>query len=150
MAVLNVTEDDPLVQTEIFGPILPILTYKTSEDAMRMMRKISPNPLALYIFSEDREETENFLIQTPAGTVSVNDIMGQIAPASLPFGGFGSSGFGSYRGRASIETFSHARSETTVSTSKEFEMTLDWRYPYKAGMETIEFVKKHLEYLLDG
>ena len=74
--------------------------------------------------------------------------MGQIAPISLPFGGFGRSGFGAYRGKASIDTFSLQQSAVTVPTSPEFEALLGWRYPQAEGMETVAFVKTVLEFKL--
>ena len=80
-----------------------------------------------------------------AGTVSINDCMAQIAPTSLPFGGFGNSGYGAYRGKATIETFSHRQSKVTVPTAPEFEALLGWRYPYAESRDTVEFVKANLE-----
>lgn len=71
--------------------------------------------------------------------------MAQIAPTSLPFGGFGNSGFGSYRGRDSIETFPHKQTVVKVSTGPEFEELLDWRYPYSESKGTIQFVEANME-----
>ena len=71
--------------------------------------------------------------------------MAQIAPTSLPFGGVGGSGYGAYRGKASIETFSYRQSTVSVPTTREFEGLLGWRYPQAEGEETVAFVKANLE-----
>lgn len=70
--------------------------------------------------------------------------MAQIAPTSMPFGGFGSSGFGAYRGKASIDTFSHKQSIVTVPTVPEFETMLEWRYPYADQEKTVEFIRANM------
>jgi acyl-CoA reductase-like NAD-dependent aldehyde dehydrogenase len=142
---IDVLEDDPLVQGEIFGPMLPVLKYNTAEDVRHLQRKLSPTPLACYVFSEDLAQANEIVAQSMAGTASINDCMAQIAPTSLPFGGFGVSGHGAYRGRATIDTFSHKQSTVTVPTAPEFEALLEWRYPYAESMETVEFVKANLE-----
>jgi acyl-CoA reductase-like NAD-dependent aldehyde dehydrogenase len=143
--VINVNEDDSTVQGEIFGPVLPVIKYSTSEDAKRLLGELSPDALALYVFSQDLEEANKIINMSTTGSASINDCMAQIAPTSLPFGGFGKSGFGSYRGRESIETFSHKQSIVTVPTAPEFEALMGWRYPYAESMETIKFVKTNLE-----
>jgi hypothetical protein len=71
--------------------------------------------------------------------------MAQIAPSSLPFGGVGQSGFGSYRGKASIDTFSNLQSLVAVPTVPEFEAMLGWRYPQTESLETVELVKANLQ-----
>jgi acyl-CoA reductase-like NAD-dependent aldehyde dehydrogenase len=133
------------VQEELFGPVLPILKYTTTEDAKQLLRELSPDALAVYVFTEDLEEASRIIDLSYAGSAAVNDCLAQIAPTSLPFGGFGQSGFGSYRGRDSIETFSHKQTVVTVPTSPEFEGLLGWRYPYSESEETIQFVKANLE-----
>jgi acyl-CoA reductase-like NAD-dependent aldehyde dehydrogenase len=143
--VTNVHEDDPIVQGEIFGPFLPVLKYTTTPDAKRLQQKLSPTPLGAYVFSENIEEANDLASAAMAGTASINDCMAQIAPTSLPFGGFGNSGHGAYRGKATIETFSHKQSLVTVPTAPEFEALLGWRYPYAESMQTVEFVKANLE-----
>jgi acyl-CoA reductase-like NAD-dependent aldehyde dehydrogenase len=143
--ITNVHEDDPIVQGEIFGPLFPVLKYRTTADALRLQRKLSPTPLAVYVFSENLEQANDLTAGSMAGTASINDCMAQIAPTSLPFGGFGNSGHGAYRGRATIETFSHKQSFVNVPTAPEFEALLGWRYPYAESMQTVEFVKANLE-----
>jgi aldehyde dehydrogenase (NAD+) len=120
--------DDPVMQEEIFGPILPILTYDMLEDAIALVNA-RPKPLALYFFSRDRQKQERILQATSSGGVCLNDTVVQVAVNALPFGGVGESGFGSYHGRASFATFSHFKSVLR----REFWLDLGWRYaPYTA------------------
>ncbi|KUJ17221.1 putative aldehyde dehydrogenase [Mollisia scopiformis] len=143
--VKGISPEDPLVQTEIFGPILPILKYSTDSEAKNLLQTLSPDALGLYIFTEDLTEARDILKWCTAGTACINDAMGQIAPTSMPFGGVGASGIGSYRGKASIDTFSHKQGMVTVPTAPEFENLLAWRYPQMESQETVGFVKANLE-----
>ncbi len=101
-------EDAACMDEELFGPILPLLPYETSEEAESVIRR-HPNPLALYIFSRNRQETERFL-RIPAGGACVNGTVEQLASPRLPFGGIGASGMGNYHGEAGLRTFSHEKS----------------------------------------
>ncbi len=124
----GVTWDDPVMQEEIFGPILPILTYDTLEEAIAQVNA-RPKPLALYFFSQDRDRQEQVLRTTSSGGVCINDTVMQVGVTSLPFGGVGESGMGSYHGKASFNTFSHFKSVLR----REFWLDLGWRYaPYTA------------------
>ncbi|MGF1519983.1 MAG: aldehyde dehydrogenase [Nodosilinea sp.] len=116
--------DDPIMQEEIFGPILPILTYRDLGEAIAAINQ-RPKPLALYLFSRDRRVQAQVLEQTTAGSVGINDVILQIAVWDMPFGGVGSSGIGGYHGQYSFNTFSHLKSVL----KKPFWMDLDWRYP---------------------
>jgi len=144
----DVLENDPMLAVEIFAPIFPVVKYKDTADAKRLLRKISPCPLARYIFTEDMDEAEDFVNFMEAGSVAINDCMAQIAPTSLPFGGVGQSGFGAYHGLASIDGFSYLQSMVTVPTSQEFENMLEWRYPYSESPGMVDFVKANLEFPL--
>ena len=122
----GVTWDDPVMQEEIFGPILPILTYDTLENAIAQVNA-RPKPLALYFFSQDRQQQERILQATSSGGVCINDTVMQISVTALPFGGVGESGMGAYHGKASFNTFSHFKSVLR----REFWLDLGWRYaPY--------------------
>lgn len=143
--IVDVKEKDCTVLEEIFGPVLPVLKYTTTQGLKRSLQELSPDALAIYVFTEDLEEADNIINLSQVGSAAINDCMAQIAPTSLPFGGFGKSGFGSYRGRESIETFSHKQTRVTVPTTPEFEALLGWRYPYSESKETITFVKANLE-----
>lgn len=105
----GVTEDDAVMQEEIFGPLMPLLTVKNMEEAYEFVRK-RPKPLALYIFTSDKQTEELFLRQAPFGGGCVNDTVIHLATSYMGFGGVGSSGMGSYHGRKSFETFSHEKS----------------------------------------
>ncbi len=116
--------DAPIMQEEIFGPILPILTYKDLGGAIAAVNQ-RPKPLALYLFTRDRQVQTQVLDRTTAGSVCINDVILQIAIWDLPFGGVGGSGVGSYHGQHSFNTFSHLKSVL----KKPFWMDMDWRYP---------------------
>ncbi|QGA17282.1 hypothetical protein EYB26_004953 [Talaromyces marneffei] len=142
--VTDIEVDDALLQAEVFGPILPVIKAKDTDHAQTLAREIAPESLGLYIFSEDLEEANKVINALPNGSASINDVMAQIAPTSMPFGGFGSSGFGAYRGKASIDTFSHKQSIVTVPTVPEFETMLEWRYPYADQEKTVEFIRANM------
>lgn len=93
---------------EIFGPILPIISYESLDDAVDMVRD-GEKPLALYIFSKDKEYIECVKSRISSGNITINDTVKHVSIDSLPFGGVGHSGMGSYHGKYSIETFSHRR-----------------------------------------
>ena len=93
---------------EIFGPILPIISYKSLDDAVNMVRD-GEKPLAMYIFSKNKEYIESVKSKISSGNITINDTVKHVSIDSLPFGGVGHSGMGSYHGKYSIETFSHRR-----------------------------------------
>ena len=122
----DVTWEDPVMATEIFGPILPVLTYRHLDDALAQINA-RPQPLALYLFSRDRGVQDRVLNGTSSGGVCLNDVVFQVAAWGLPFGGVGDSGIGAYHGKASFDTFSHQRSVL----KKPFWLDASWRYaPY--------------------
>ena len=122
-----------LMKEEIFGPILPILTYDTLDEAIEIAR-MNPNPLALYIFSDDAINKDVILNQLPSGDVSINEVVLHVANQNLPFGGLRESGVGRYKGRYSIETFTHQRS--LYSRPDWFDMRLH-RPPYANTMTNL-------------
>lgn len=105
----NVTWDDKVMQEEIFGPILPILTFDTYEELYSLFSN-KPKPLALYIFSEDKKSIDRTLEKCAFGGGCVNDTIMQIAINSFGFGGVGESGMGTYHGKAGFDAFSHEKS----------------------------------------
>ncbi|BDX04668.1 aldehyde dehydrogenase family protein [Planctobacterium marinum] len=122
-----VLEPDPestLMQQEIFGPVLPILTYRKTEEAVHFINQRS-KPLAMYVFSKDKLVTHAVLHQTSAGNVCVNDGMMFMTNQDLPFGGVGTSGMGSYCGQAGFDTFSHLK----AVMERSFALDVDIRYP---------------------
>lgn len=97
------------MQEEIFGPILPFVTVRDENEAIEFINARS-KPLALYVFTSNRNLAKRIINATSSGSTCVNDVIFQIAPPSLPFGGVGESGLGSYHGKYSFDTFSHSRS----------------------------------------
>lgn len=130
----RVSWDDPVMQEEIFGPILPILEYDELGEAIAQINA-RPKPLALYVFSNSSQVQQQVLQQTSSGGVCVNDTIMHIAPSTLPFGGVGNSGMGSYHGKAGFDTFSHQKSVMY----KPFWLDLPWRYaPYEGKLELLK------------
>jgi aldehyde dehydrogenase (NAD+) len=113
--IKNPPLDSPLMQEEIFGPILPVLTYN-SLDALLVSLRRKPTPLALYVFSESGEEQDRITSRLPSGGVCINDTIAHLTVPDLPFGGQGTSGMGAYHGRSGFDTFTHYRSILQRST----------------------------------
>jgi aldehyde dehydrogenase (NAD+) len=105
----NVAWDDAVMESEIFGPILPVIEYADIDEVITHL-KSQPKPLALYLFSHNKSLQKRILRETSSGGVCINDTMKQLFVPSLPFGGVGNSGFGGYHGKASFDTFSHYKS----------------------------------------
>jgi coniferyl-aldehyde dehydrogenase len=105
VVLLDVNDEMQVMQQEIFGPILPVLTYRELDDALRYVNEHA-HPLALYYFDNDARRVDQLLRNTVSGGVSVNDVIYHFAQNNLPFGGVGASGMGHYHGRAGFETFS--------------------------------------------
>ena len=101
--------ESPVMQEEIFGPILPVLTFDSLEEAIVVL-KSKPKPLAAYIFSKSGHEEAKFIRECSFGNMAVNDTIMQLAAATIPFGGVGASGTGAYHGKWSFDTFTHYRS----------------------------------------
>ncbi|ODT34873.1 MAG: aldehyde dehydrogenase family protein [Sphingobacteriales bacterium 41-5] len=100
--------NDAMMKEEIFGPILPVLSYQTEQEACDMI-KINANPLAFYVFTDDKKEADNWLEKIPSGNAAVNTAAFFYMNKNLPFGGRGNSGIGRYHGKFSFETFSHQK-----------------------------------------
>ncbi len=108
----DVTWDEPIMQEEIFGPLLPILTYRSLDEAIARIRE-RPKPLALYLFTQNAQTRKRVLEEVSFGGGCVNDTVLHLATPHMPFGGVGESGMGGYHGRYSFETFSHPKSVLT-------------------------------------
>ena len=111
----EVPEGARSLDEEIFGPILPVLTYRSLDEAIETTLR-HPNPLALYFFSKDRKNQERVMQEIPFGGGAINDALIQFSNPDLPFGGRGGSGSGSYHGRYGFETFSHKKSIVEADT----------------------------------
>ena len=105
----GVTPSAVLMQSEIFGPLLPVLVYQNLGEALGIIRD-GQEPLAIYLFSSNRDVQKLVVTHSRSGGVCINDLLFQAAVHDLPFGGLGSSGFGRYHGKAGFETFSSPRS----------------------------------------
>lgn len=122
----NVSEDSPIMQEEIFGPIFPVITFSETADAVEFVTR-REKPLALYYFG-DKKSAEYVIRHTSSGGACVNDTIMHIANEKLPFGGVGNSGMSSYHGKASFDVFSHYRAVVTTPTL----LDIPFRYmPYK-------------------
>lgn len=111
----NVTGADAVMQEEIFGPVLPVIPFDSLDEAEAFITE-RPTPLALYIFSEDKEVQQRFVRTVPFGGGCVNDTIMHLASSRMGFGGMGTSGMGLYHGRESFDTFSHKKSIVEKST----------------------------------
>jgi aldehyde dehydrogenase (NAD+) len=120
----NVSPLSPVMQTEIFGPILPVLPVKDMDEALRFVQK-REKPLAFYIFSEDRPTIERILLHSTSGGACVNEAINHVVVPGLPFGGVGNSGMGKYHGEWGFKEFSNARAVLDHGTSFD----PDVRYP---------------------
>jgi aldehyde dehydrogenase (NAD+) len=107
--------DAKIMQDEIFGPILPILTYSSKEEALAIIQK-NPNPLAFYVFTENKTDEQYWLTNVPSGGACVNNATMHITNHDLPFGGRGYSGTGGYHGKLSFDTFTHTKSVLKTPT----------------------------------
>lgn len=126
----NITWDDAVMGEEIFGPLLPILTFDTLDEALDTVES-HPHPLALYFFSEDKAAQKKVLDTCRFGGGCINDTIIHLATSDMPFGGVGESGMGSYHGRVGFETFSHYRSIVDRKTW----MDLPIRYQKYTGLK---------------
>lgn len=128
--MIDVSWEDSVMGEEIFGPILPILTYKTLDEAVLVIES-HPHPLALYCFTEDKGVKERILKKCRFGGGCINDVVIHLATSEMPFGGVGESGMGSYHGRAGFEEFSHTRS----IVDKKTWMDMPVRYQPYTGLK---------------
>ncbi len=124
----GVTPEDAVMQDEIFGPLLPVLTVDSIADAVSAVRR-HPNPLALYLFTNDPSEERIVVERVPFGGGCINHTMVHLGVPDLPFGGIGGSGLGAYHGRAGFEVFSHRKSILNAATWVDPKL----RYPPYAG-----------------
>jgi len=120
----DVHPDAEVMREEIFGPVLPVMTYSVLDEAISFITS-RPKPLALYVFSGSSDIQNEVIERTSSGGACINDVVMHLAVPELPFGGVGTSGMGAYHGRASFDTFSHARAVLT----KTEHLDVPLRYP---------------------
>lgn len=124
----GVSLDSPIMQEEIFGPILPIISFKEEEEAMAIIRR-NPNPLSFYVFTSSKQKEEYWLERVQFGAGCVNNAVWQFSNHYLPFGGVGQSGIGAYHGKSSFDVFTHTKS--VMKTPTWFDP--DLKYPPMKG-----------------
>jgi len=129
--VLNPSDDMKMMKEEIFGPLLPVKTYKTVDEAVEYVNA-HDRPLGLYYFGEDSAEQEKVLTRTTSGGATVNDVVMHVSMEDLPFGGIGPSGMGAYHGLDGFRTFSHAKA---VFKQAKMDITAMMRPPFGAGFQ---------------
>ncbi|KAK4874578.1 hypothetical protein RN001_013938 [Aquatica leii] len=135
--LVDVKPTDAIMQEEIFGPILPIVSVNDAYEAIKFINE-KDKPLAMYIFSNKKKDVRLILNNTSSGGVCVNDVIMHFAVPSLPFGGVGNSGMGSYHGKQSFDTFTHKRSCLYKNLGLLGEKLCSGRYPpYSASKISI-------------
>ncbi|KAI0815217.1 aldehyde dehydrogenase [Irpex lacteus] len=126
--ITEVGLDDPLMENEIFGPILPILTVDSIDVAIEIIRSL-PKTLTVYAFTNNEQTKKKLLDRTDSGTLQFNDTVSMLGADDLPFGGRGASGYGSWHGHWSFKTFSQERTQLDVPASEEPNFAAQY-YPY--------------------
>lgn len=131
----DVTPDSPIMDDEIFGPIMPLLVYDEIESVLSYIQK-HPKPLALYLFSKNKKMIKHILKNTTSGGVGINHVVLHLANPHLPFGGVGHSGLGSYHGVFGFKTFSHERA---VLHQGRFTLSNLYFPPYSSSLSKLAF-----------
>ncbi len=136
--IQNPPLDSEVMEDEIFGPVLPVLTYSTEADIEKIVMRYD-KPLALYVFSKNKSFAERLLRKYSFGGGATNDVMIQFVNHRLPFGGVGKSGLGAYHGKHSFDTFSHKKAITRKGTW----LDIPFRYaPYEGKINLFKKMSK--------
>lgn len=128
--------DTPIMQEEIFGPLLPVIAFDDLGAALKSINA-RPKPLALYYFGEDPDKQERVLTGTTSGGSCVNDVIMHISSVYLPFGGVGASGMGAYHGKGSFDAFTHYKS--VLKRSSAFDLPVRYA-PYKGKLRWVKYI----------
>ncbi len=139
----DASPESPVMQEEIFGPILPVLDFDKLDDALALLRP-RPTPLAFYLFTSDRATEAQALAEVQSGGACVNDVVSHMIGSGLPFGGLGESGMGAYHGRAGFAAFSHQRAVLRRAT------WLDTPFRYPPPKLALARLKRFFGFLLRG
>ena len=134
----DIKEEASVLNEEIFGPIFPVMTFNNLNEVIKYVNK-RDKPLALYYFSEDKNNIEKVIKETSSGGVTINDTILHVGTANLPFGGVGTSGMGSYHGKKSFDTFTHEKSIVKRGTYIEFSFRFA---PFKDKINLLRTVMK--------
>ncbi len=134
--LVDIKPEDSVMQEEIFGPILPVLTFENFEEELKKL-SAKPSPLAFYYFGREKDKIEKAKMFLRYGGGCINDTVMHVAEHNLPFGGFGESGMGNYHGKQSFDAFTHEKSVLLKST----KLDLNLKYP-PANSSKTKFIKK--------
>lgn len=135
----GVSMDDAVMQEEIFGPVLPILTYSSIEGLIGNLKQLPEHPLALYLFTASNEVERKVLDSTQFGGGCINNTVMHVANPNLPFGGVGESGMGAYHGQNSFDAFSHKRGILKATT------LFDIKFRYAPYKDKVNMLKKMIK-----
>jgi len=113
--LINISLDDDVMKEEIFGPILPVVSFTATDDAMRIVQ-LNENPLAFYLFTEDKKTEDNWMKKIAFGGGCINNTVWHFANEHLPFGGVGKSGLGAYHGESTFHIFTHSKPVLKTAT----------------------------------
>jgi aldehyde dehydrogenase (NAD+) len=133
--LIDVAPEMPVLQQEIFGPIIPVLTFSDVDQVVQFVNG-KPKPLALYCFSDNKSFIQRIINEVPSGGVTINDTLMHISNNRLPFGGVGNSGMGHYHGKYSFDLFSHKKAVLIRGT------WLDIPLRYAPFAEKLKYIKK--------
>jgi len=136
--IYNPSIDSKIMQEEVFGPILPIIEYEKVDDVINFINS-RPKPLALYVFSKNKDFNQNMISKTTAGGMSINDTLMHVASEDLPFGGVGDSGIGRYHGKSNFDVFSNYKS--IFKNTFLFDRNIAYP-PYKLMQKLLNLFKK--------
>lgn len=136
--ITDVSMDSPVMNEEIFGPVLPVLSFQNTAEAMNIISR-NKNPLAFYIFTSSKEKENSWLQSVPFGGGCVNNASWHLTNHNLPFGGRGFSGSGHYHGKYSFDTFSHKKS--VMKTPTWFDPSVKYP-PFKGKLKLFKWVIK--------
>lgn len=114
--IVNVSVNDEVMEEEIFGPVLPVLSFNNIEEAVKIVQQ-NPNPLAFYLFTKDKKIEKEWISKIPFGGGCINNTVWHFTNENLPFGGVGNSGIGAYHGKNTFNLFSHAKPVLKSSTA---------------------------------
>ncbi len=134
----NTSLQDPIMQSEIFGPILPVISFNSISEAKQLV-KVHERPLALYIFSDNKALQQDLIKTIPYGGGCINDTLIHVGNHHIPFGGIGNSGMGNYHGKQSFYTFSHTKS--IMNKSNLFDLNVRYA-PFKDNVKLLRLLMK--------
>ncbi|MGH2564408.1 MAG: aldehyde dehydrogenase family protein, partial [Ginsengibacter sp.] len=132
----NVSFDAPVMKEEVFGPILPVISFQTMEQAKQIIQR-NPNPLSFYVYTASSKKEKEWLFAIPSGGACVNNSSWHLTNHHLPFGGRGFSGIGNYHGKYSFDTFSHKKA--VMKTPTWFDPKIKYP-PFKGKLKLFKWV----------